>query len=275
MKSMNNGLKGNIMLVAPLMLSSGGISLLTTVDVIEYIGLFILASVGYACFFYWFVSKNKKIDVYIQPKIFNWKIKTALLLIGSIIILIPLISFGIIGGGIILPTMLIFYIIFLLGLVVCPIIILLIFFALGGFLAMNLGGLLGLFYWGYAIGILMIYIALFASARQAVDTLILRIKEVGNFDTANHMENNSRIGIGSFLIFLVLPAALFTRCIRRATKKTGLVKITLSLTPSGVTPSGNERWIQRWTTVNLERMSESHQEVMTRIDSMNNRFTKT
>jgi hypothetical protein len=140
---------------------------------------------------------------------------------------------------------------------------------------MNLGGLLGLFYWGYAVAIIMIFLSLFVTARQAVDTLILRIKEVGNFDTANHMENYSRIGIGSFLIFLVLPAALFTRCIRRATKKTGLVKITLSLTPSGVTPSGNERWIQRWTTVNLERMSESHQEVMTRIDSMNNRFTKT
>jgi hypothetical protein len=26
-------------------------------------------------FFYWFASQNKKIDVYVQPKIFNWKIK--------------------------------------------------------------------------------------------------------------------------------------------------------------------------------------------------------
>ncbi|MCX6667036.1 MAG: hypothetical protein NTV74_02175 [Euryarchaeota archaeon] len=274
MKSMNNVLKGNILLVAPLMLSFGGISLLTAVDVIEYIGLFALASVAYACFFYWFASSNKKIDIYVQPKIFNWKIKTALLLLGTIIILVPVISFGIIGGGILIPTMVVFYLIFLIGLVVCPVILLLIFLATGGLLAMNLGGLLGLFYWSYAAAIVMIFLVLFVTARQAVDTLILRIKEIGNFDTANHMENYSRIGIGSFLIFLVLPLALFTRCIRRATK-TGLVKITLSVTPSGFTPRGDERWTERWTTVNLERMSESHQEVMTRIDSMNNRFTKT
>jgi len=239
-----------------------------TVDFIEYLGLFALTSILYVYFFYWFASKNKKIDIYVQPKIFNWKIKTALLLLGTIIILIPVIFFGIIGGGILIPPiMLIFYLIFLIGLVMCPVILLLIFLATGGPLSMNLGGLIGLFYWGYAISILMIYLALFTSARQAVDTLILRIKEIGHFDTANRMENNSRIGLGSFLLFLFLPTALITRCIRRATKM-GLVKITISVTFRGYMPRGDERWAERWTTVNLEKMSESHQEVLNRIENI-------
>ena len=267
MKLINNELKGHVLLVIPLTLSFGSISLLTTVDIIEYLGLFAFASILYVYFFYWFASKNKKIDVYIQPKIFNWKIKTILLLLGTMIILMPVAFSGFIGGGNLIPLAVIFYIIFLLGLVFCPIILLLIFLATGGLLSMNLGGLIGLFYWGYAISIVIIYLVLFVSARQSVDTLILRIKEVGHFDTANHMENNSRIGLGSFLLFLFLPTALITRCIRRATKM-GLVKITISVTFRGYTPRGDERWAERWTTVNLEKMSESHQEVLNRIENI-------
>lgn len=253
--------------MATLMLSYGGTLLLALVESVEYLGLFVLVSISYAYFFYWFASRNKKIDVYIQPKIFNWKIKTALLLLGTIIILIPVIFLGIVAGNQI-PFIVELYLIFLLALVIYPGIFIPIFLLGGGLLFMNLSGLLGLLYWSYAVAIVMILLALFVSARHAVDTLILRIKEVGYSDVANHMENHSKIGIGSFFIFLVLPVALFTRCIRRGTK-TGMVKITLS-----VTPSGNDRWVQRWTTVNLEKMSESHQEVMTRVDSMDKRFTR-
>jgi hypothetical protein len=48
---------------------------LITVEIAAYLGSSALAFGLYAYFFYWFASQNKKIDVYVQPKIFNWKIK--------------------------------------------------------------------------------------------------------------------------------------------------------------------------------------------------------
>jgi hypothetical protein len=258
---------------------------LVTVETVEYLGFLALALALYAYFFYWFASKNRKVDVYIQPKLFRWQIETTLLLLGTIIILVlfqPSIFFEIVAGVQIpfmqsLPLSLIFLpillFVVLLGLVVYPGV-----FVLGWAILGLMGGLLfpqlSALYWSYVAAIVMIFLALFASARHSVDTLILRVKEVGDLDLAHHMEDYGRIGIGSFFIGLLLPTALFTRWIRRATK-TGVVKITLSVTPSGMDRvRGRERWVQKWTTVTLERMSESFQEVLARVDNMEKRFRR-
>ena len=247
-------------------------------EIAAYLGSSVLALGFYVYFFYWFASRNKKIDIYIQPKIFNWKIKITLLLLGTVIVLVlfqPSILFGFFGFELPLLQSLVVSLIFLpillfivlFGLVVSPGIFVLgwAFLGLmGGFMLPNLG----IIYWGYVGSVVMIFLALFVSARHAVDTLILRVKEVGYFDVADQMERNSRIGAGSFVICLLLPMALFTRFIRRATKM-GVVKITLSVTPSHAYRGRDvEVWNERYTTVNLERMSESFEEVQTRIEEM-------
>jgi hypothetical protein len=254
---------------------------LITVEIAAYLGSSALAFGLYAYFFYWFASQNKKIDVYVQPKIFNWKIKTSLLLIGTVIMLVlfqPFILFGFFGFELPLLQSLAISLVFLpillfivlFGLVVGPGI-----FVLGwaflGFMGMFMFSSLSIVYWGYVGSVVMIFLALFVSARHAVDTLILRVKEIGYFDVAYQMERSSRIGIGSFILCLLLPTALFTRFIRRATK-TGLVKITLSVTPSHAYRGRDvEVWSERYTTVNLERMSHSFEEVQTRIEKMMDR----
>jgi len=251
---------------------------LLTIEFIEYLGLTILAIALYAFFFFWFASKNKKIDVYIQPKIFKWQVKTALLLSGTLIILIlfqPSIFTGFFGIELPLIQSLTLSLIFLpillfavlIGLVIYPGI-----FVLGWAVLGLMGGFilpqLTIIYWSYIVATAMILLALFFSARHAVDTLILRIKEVGYFDVAYSMENHGRIGIGNFIISLLLPTALFTRFVRRATK-TGVVKITLSVTPSHRKMGRREEvWVEKYTTVNLEKMSESYQEVVNRIENM-------
>lgn len=252
---------------------------MVTIETIEYLSLTILAIVLYVYFFYWFASKNKKIDVYIQPKIFIWKIKTSLLLSGTIIILVisqPTIFFSIVGSiEILFVQSLALSLIFLpillflalLGFVIYPGI-----FVLGSAALGLVGGLvfpqLTMIYWSYTVATTMIFLSLFVSARHAVDTLILRIKEIDDFDIVYHMENNSRIGIGSFILCLLLPTALFIRFILRATK-TGVVKITLSVAPSRMDRvRGEQVWAEKWTTVNLEKMSENHQEVVNRVENM-------
>ena len=247
-------------------------------EIAAYFASSVFALGLYVYFFYWFASQNKKIDVYIQPKIFNWKIKTTLLLLGTVIILVlfqPSIFFRFFGFelpllqslavSLIFLPILLFIVLF--GLVVSPGL-----FVLGWAFLGLMGGLmlsnLSMIYWGYVGSIVMIFLALFVSARHAVDTLILRVKEVGYFDVAHQVERNSRIGVGSFVICLLLPMALFTRFIRRATK-TGVVKITLSVTPSHAHRGRDvEVWNERYTTVNLERMSQSCEEVQTRIEEM-------
>jgi len=248
------------------------------VEIAAYLGSSVLALGLYTYFFYWFASQNKKIDIYIQPKIFNWKIKTTLLLLGTVIILVlfqPSILFGFFGLELPLLQSLVVSLIFLpillfivlFGLVVSPGIFVMgwAFLGLvGGFMLSNLS----IIYWGYVGSVVMIFLALIVSARHAVDTLILRIKEVGYFDVADQMERSSRIGIWSFVICLLLPMALFTRFIRRATK-TGVVKITLSVTPSYAYRGRDvEVWNEKYTTVNLERMSQSFEEAKTRIEKM-------
>lgn len=249
-----------------------------TIEFAEFLGLTVLAVALYALFFYWFASRNKKIDVYVQPKIFKWQVKTALLLAGTLIILIlfqPSIFTGFFGIEIPLLQSLTLSLIFLpillfivlFGLVIYPGI-----FVLGWAVLGLMGGFilpqLAIIYWSYIAAIAMILLALFFSARHAVDALILRIKEVGYFDVAYTMENHSRIGIGNFIISLMLPTALFTRFVRRATK-TGVVKITLSVTPSHRKMGrGTEVWVERYTTVNLEKMSDNYEEVVSRIENM-------
>lgn len=253
---------------------------MVAIETIGCFGLSILAIVLHVYFLYWFASQNRKIDVYVRPKIFNWKIKTSLLLFGTVIILVlfqPSILLGFFGFELPLLQSLAISIIFLpillfivlFGLVVAPSIFILGWAFLGPMMLMPSN--LSIVYWGYVGSVLMIFLALFVSARHAFDTLILRVKEIGYFDVAYQMERSSRIGVGSFILCLLLPTALFTRFIRRATK-TGVVKITLAVTPSHTYRGRDvEVWNERYTTVNLERMSHSFEEVQTRIEKMMDR----
>jgi len=79
------------------------------------------------------------------------------------------------------------------------------------------------------LGMFPIFLSLFISSRYAVDALIVRLRKAGYPDVADRLEANGRIGIGAFVIGVLLPTALFTRWIRRGTK-IGRMKIAFSVT---------------------------------------------
>lgn len=246
-----------------------------TIELIELLSLIVVPMALYVCFVIWFTLKNRKMDVYVKPVVFRWQIKTTLLLIGTTIIIVifqPAVFLSILGQEIPLINVLglsaiispILLTVILFGLVIWPSILI-----LGGLFLFLLT--LGfeparLLFWGYVLATTMVYLSLFSSGKHALDTLVLRVKEVGYFDVASDLEANS--GWGALFQGLMLPVGLFIRFLRRATK-VGVVKITLSFKPSGMDRTrGRERWIKTSTTVTLERMSDSYDEIQSRIDNL-------
>jgi len=236
------------------------------------IALPLVSSLLYAVFILWFVSKNKKIDVYVQPRIFKWPVKTILLILGTaftVLLFQPGILIGALLGQTIEPitqfafieliylSMVLFVVLF--GLVVWPGMFLLIMLFLSLMLTNTTAQM---FYYSYVfLGMIPIYLSLLASSRQAVDTLILRIKEAGNFQVASHLEEKGRIGPLGFILGMMGPA-LPVRWLRRGTK-VGAVKITLSV---NVRDRASTRYItEKYTTVTLERMNNNTEEVKNRI----------
>jgi len=250
------------------------------IDLAIVVGLPILAFSLYAGFIYWFASKHKKIDIYVQPQIFKWQVKTILLIIGTVVTLFllqPNILFGALFGQTIgsiehlssfveLLYLSIMLLGVLIGLAIWPAIFFLIMAALLPMftvLAFSTNTMANMVFYGYiCLGMIPIYLSLFASSRQAVDTLILRIKEAGNFGLSSQMEEKNRIGIGGFIVGAILPLALPVRWIRRGTK-VGALKITLSISQHS----------ERYTTVTLEKMSNSPEEAQTRISKIADQIT--
>jgi hypothetical protein len=248
------------------------------------IGLLVVPLLLYAVFVYWFTSKNKQIDVYIQPHIFKWQVKTLLLILGT--------AFTLLTPGILLQTLfgstfsgagqfafVSAYLIFMLsimlfavlvGIVIWPAVFILIMAVLS--LISITSATAQMIYYGYIfLGMIPIYLSLVASSRQAGDTLILRIKEAGNFRLASRMEEESRIGILGAITGIILPQALPFRWIRRGTKKVGALKITLSI--SMRSHAQGTRITEKYTTVTLERMSNSPEEVRDRISKIADQIT--
>lgn len=248
---------------------------MVAIELIELVSLIVVPTVLYICFLVWFSMKNRKIEVYVKPAVFRWQIKTMLLLAGTTTIIVlfqPAVFLGMLGQEIPLIQ------VFGLSLIIVPILLTVMLFGLviwPGVLI--LGGLflflltLGpepahLLFCGYVLATIMIYLSLFSSGKHALDTLVLRIREVGYFDVASDLEANS--GLGALFQGLIFPVALFVRFLRRATK-VGVVKITLSLKPTGMDRTrGRERWIKTSTTVTLERMSDNYDEIQSRIDNL-------
>jgi hypothetical protein len=96
------------------------------------------------------------------------------------------------------------------------------------------------------VGVVPIYISLFATCRHAVDTLILRLQQAGYDDIATYMQQKSRIGFVSFMVGILFPLAFFTRWIIRGTKA-GRLKITLSVT------SNNKHVWEKYIIVELPK----------------------
>ena len=244
------------------------------------IGLLAVAFLLYTMFVYWFSSKNKRIDVYIQPRIFTWQVKTLLLVLGTVFTLFEAsIFFGTIFGPalgvsaqftlveLIYLSMMLFAVLF--GLVIWPIIFIPI--PIVAIMISSIGLTGQIIFYGYIfLGMVPIYLSLLASSRQAVDTLILRIKEAGNLSLASHMEEESRIGILGAIAGIILPQALPSRWIRRATK-VGALKITLSISTRA--HAQGTRVNERYTTVTLEKISNSPKEVRDRIGKVTDQIT--
>jgi len=94
--------------------------------------------------------------------------------------------------------------------------------------------------------------------------LVLRVKEAGHPEIAIDLQERSEFG--ALFLALILPLALFARYLHRATK-TGEVKIGLSVRPTGINRvTGQERWVETSTTVFLEPMSISPDEIQKRTE---------
>ena len=218
-----------------------------SVLLMEIIVASIVALLLHAWFFYWYASRNRKIDLHIQPQVFRWQVRVVLLLLGAVVVALlfqPSTLFGIFGlqsrFNWLQTSMLSFFVLpfllfaVLLGLVVWAGGFVVVWAVLGLVFPLPLlstNSQVQVLYFGYVfLSMFPILASLFLSSRYAVDTLILRLRDAGYADAADNLERGGRIGIGSFLWAIALPAALCTRWIRRGTKA-GEMKITLSITP--------------------------------------------
>lgn len=225
-------------------------------ETLELVGLSALALFLYAYFFYWYATRNRKIDVYVQPHIFDWRVKTGLLLVGTVLILVLSVTSSIIADLLIVSLMLVLWPIApLIQTINLP---LLLFTGLFSLVVWPAGIWLGLVFQGSNIfmllGGVLIYFSLFISGRHAVDTLIIRLKMAGHSREADHLEQNGRIGLLALMVGIFLPMALFTRWIRRGTK-TGTIKITLAIYQGSRTTTS---W---YTVVDLPEMLTTREQV--------------
>lgn len=225
-------------------------------ETLELAGFATLALVLYAYFFYWYVTRNRKIDVYIQPRIFDWRVKAGLLLLGTIVILVLSVTSTFAADLLAVSLLLVLWPI--APLVQTMSLPLLLFAGLFSVVVWPAGFWLGVVFQGNNIymllGVISIYASLFISGRHAVDTLIIRLKMAGYSNEAYHLEQNGRIGLLALIAGIFLPMALFIRWIRRGTKS-GTIKITLSIYQGSRTTTA---W---YTVVDLPEMLTSREQV--------------
>lgn len=214
---------------------------------LEATGLSALASVLYGLFFYWYASRNRKIDVYVKPKFLGWQVRTGLLALGTAVIIyvghmnfmvftwmaLPFAFFlnppGVVSATIALPLLLIAVLfavavwhgpLFLFMILGIPIMISPLF---GSPLPSNAYQI----YLLVLIGVIPVMSSLIVSAEASIDALVFRIQEVGDYGVAELVDEKGRIGFGVVLWGIILPGAVFTRWIRRGTK-TGKIHVTTS-----------------------------------------------
>lgn len=214
---------------------------------LEATGLSVLVAVLYGLFFYWYASRNRKIDAYVKPRILSWQVRTILLALGVAVILyvghinfmvftwmaLPFAFFlnppGIVSASVAIPLLLIAVLfavvvwhapLFLFTILGIPIMISPLF---GSQLPSNAYQI----YLLVLVGVIPVVSSLLISAEAAIDTLIFRIQEVGDYGTAELVDEKGRIGFDVVLWGVILPGAVFTRWIRRGTK-TGKIHVTIS-----------------------------------------------
>jgi hypothetical protein len=191
---------------------------------IETVGLSSIIALLYAVFFYWYASRNRKIDVYVKPRFLNWQVRTGLLAVGTaVIIFVEYINF-MVSGGVAQP----FAFPFLLGAVFFAVVVwhgpLFLLMILG--ILVMVSPLFGTAlpanaYQIYLLdlaGIIPVMVSLVISAEAAIDTLVFRIQEEGEHEAAELVDQRGRIGLSVVLWGIILPGAVFTRWIRRGTK---------------------------------------------------------
>jgi len=216
-----------------------------SVESLETIGFSSIVLVFYGLFFYWYASRNRKIDVYVKPRFLSWQVRTGLLILGVAVILyvgyinfpvftwtaLPFVFFpnppGVASATIAIPLLLaavLFTVVawhaplFLIMILGIPIMISPLF---GSPLSSNA-------YQIYVLvlaGVIPVVSSLLISAEAAIDALIFRIQEVGDYGAAELVDEKGRIGFGVVLWGVILPGAVFTRWIRRGTK-TGRIHVT-------------------------------------------------
>lgn len=213
---------------------------------IETIGLSSVIAFLYAVFFYWYAMKNRKIDVYVKPRFLNWQVRTALLAAGTAaIIFVGYVNFmvftwmtlpfafflglpGVVSAAIAFPI--------LLGAVLFAVVVWhgpLLFMVFG--IPIMASPLFGTpppanAYQIYILvfaGVIPVMLSLVVSAEAAIDTLIFRIQEEGEYGAAELIDKYGRIGLSVILWGIILPGAVFTRWIRRGTK-TGKIHVTIA-----------------------------------------------
>ena len=218
-----------------------------SVEWLETIGFSLIVVVLYGLFFYWYASRNRKIDVYVKPRFLSWQVRTGLLALGVAVILyvgyinftvftwmaLPFVFFpnppGVASATIAIPLLLaavLFTVVawhaplFLFMILGIPIMISPLF---GSPLLSNAYQI----YLLVLVGVIPVVGSLLISAEAAIDALIFRIQEVGDYGAAELVDEKGRIGFDVVLWGVILPGAVFTRWIRRGTK-TGKIHVTIS-----------------------------------------------
>lgn len=217
---------------------------------LEIVGFFAATVILYVLFMYWYASRNRRIDKYVKPQI-SWLIRTALMALGTVVTVFlfqPITLFGTlyIAFGFQIPNNFVFgmavlslvmiplmLFVVLIGVAMWPGIFVVVWALLQIILTVGIvagNTMVQAYYLCYILlGMFPIFLSLFTSSRYAVNALITRLRRADYPDVADRLETNGRIGIGAFVIGVLLPTALFTRWVRRGTK-TGRMKIALSVT---------------------------------------------
>lgn len=233
-----------------------------TLESLGMVGFSAVALFLYGLFFYWYATRNRRIDVYTEPRALNWKVRTGLLILGtSVILALSLTSSFVndfISGSIsYAPSMAATWV----NMLAVPV------FLLAGLISLVLwpaGFFLGVFFYGgyfyFFLGILPICISFLFSATYAVETLIMRLKAANYISEAGFLEEHGKVGFFGIFLGIFGPIALFARLIRRGTKK-GTVKITLSITQA------RTHTTERYVVVNLPEMAKSKEQVAEQYNS--------
>jgi hypothetical protein len=220
------------------------------------VGFSFVALLVYGLFFYWYATRNRRIDLYTEPRALNWKVRTGLLILGTSVILILSLTSSFVNDFIsanisYAPSMAATWV----KMLAVPV------FLLAGLVSLILwpaGFFMGVFFYGgyiyFFLGILPICISFLFSAMYAVETLIMRLKAANYISEAGFLEEHGKVGLFGIFLGIFGPLALFPRLIRRGTK-TGKVKITLSVTQT------SRHMTTRYVVVELPEIAKSKMQV--------------